>query len=101
MPIADKIVSKFTWWKGKSLSMAGRATLVHSMITGSFVHFFMVYKWSVSLIQMITKKIRNFLWTGSCEDSKLVHVDWKRCCRPYALRGLGLKDLALLNDSLV
>ncbi|KAK0589146.1 hypothetical protein LWI29_010290 [Acer saccharum] len=101
IPIADKIVSKFARWKGKSLSMVGRATLIRSVITDSFVHSFMVYKWLVPLIQMNTKKIKNFLWTGSCEDSKLVRVDWKRCYRPYALGGLGLKDLALLNDSLL
>ncbi|KAK3184762.1 hypothetical protein Dsin_032048 [Dipteronia sinensis] len=38
---------------------------------------------------MVTKKIRNFLWTGSCEETKLVRVAWNRCCRPYALGGLG------------
>ncbi|KAK3193272.1 hypothetical protein Dsin_024582 [Dipteronia sinensis] len=101
MPIADKILSKFAKWKHKSLSLAGRATLIRSVITSSFVHSFMVYKWLISLIQMVTKKIRNFLWTGSCEETKLVRVAWNHCCRPYALGGLGLKDLALLNDSLL
>ncbi|KAK3193002.1 hypothetical protein Dsin_024312 [Dipteronia sinensis] len=98
MPIADKILSKFAKWKGKSLSLAGRPTLIRSVITGSLVHSFMVYKW---LSQMVTKKIRNFLWTSSCEETKLVRVAWNRCCRPYALGGLGLKDLVLLNDSLL
>ncbi|KAK2650013.1 hypothetical protein Ddye_017502 [Dipteronia dyeriana] len=74
MPITDKIFSKFAKWKGKSLSLAGRATLIHSMITSSFVHSFMVYKWSAFLTKMVTKKIRNFLWIGSCEESKLVRV---------------------------
>ncbi|KAK2639749.1 hypothetical protein Ddye_027544 [Dipteronia dyeriana] len=101
MPIADKILAKFAKLKGKSLSLASRATLICSVITGSFVHSFMVYKWLVSLIQMVTKKIINFLWTGSCEESKLVRVARNRCCKPYALGGLGLKDLALLNDSLL
>ncbi|KAK2649334.1 hypothetical protein Ddye_016823 [Dipteronia dyeriana] len=101
MPIADKILSKFAKWKGKSLSLAGRATLIRSVITDSFVHSFMVYKWPAFLTKMVTKKIRNFLWTGSCEECKLVGVAWNRCCRPYALGGLGLKDLALLNDSLL
>ncbi|KAK3221824.1 hypothetical protein Dsin_008849 [Dipteronia sinensis] len=95
MPIADKILSKFDKWKGKSLSLAGKATLIRSAITGSFVHPFMVYKWPISLIQMVTKKIKNFLWISSCEEN------WNSCCRPYAFGGLGLKDLALLNDSLL
>ncbi|KAK2644850.1 hypothetical protein Ddye_020045 [Dipteronia dyeriana] len=101
MPIADKILSKFAKWKGKSLSLAGLATLIRSMITGSFVCSFMVYKWSTFLTKMVTKKIINFLWTGSCEERKLVHVAWNRCCKPYDFCGLGLKDLALLNGSLL
>ncbi|KAI9200016.1 hypothetical protein LWI28_001536 [Acer negundo] len=48
-PIADKIFSKFAKWKGKSLSLAGLATLI----------------------------------------------------RPYSQGGFGLKDLRLLNDSLL
>jgi ribonuclease HI len=100
-PIADKILSKFAKWKGKSLSLAGRATLIRSVITGSFVHSFMIYKWPSSLLSLINRKLRNFLWTGSCEETKLVRVAWDRCCRPYSQGGLGLKDLGLLNDSLL
>ncbi|KAI9164815.1 hypothetical protein LWI28_002606 [Acer negundo] len=82
--ITDKILSKFTKWKGKSLSLAGRATLIRSVITGSFVHSFMIYKWPSSLLSLINRKLRNFLWTGSFEETKLVRVAWDRCCRPYS-----------------
>ncbi|KAI9181501.1 hypothetical protein LWI28_015585 [Acer negundo] len=100
-PIADKILSKFAKWKSKSLSLAGRATLIRSVIIGSFVHSFMIYKWHSSLLSLINRKLRNFLWTGSCEETKLVRVAWDRCCRPYSHGGFGLKDLRLLNDSLL
>ncbi|KAK2644797.1 hypothetical protein Ddye_019992 [Dipteronia dyeriana] len=99
--VLDKTLSKFSKWKGKSLSLAGRATLIRSVINVSFFHSFMVYKWSVFLTKMVTKKIINFLWTGSYDECKLVRVAWNRCCRPYAHGGLGLKDLTLLNDSLL
>ncbi|KAK3218686.1 hypothetical protein Dsin_012656, partial [Dipteronia sinensis] len=65
--ITNKILSKFTKWKGKSLSLAGRATLIKSVITGSFVHSFMIYKWPSSLLSVINHKLRKFLWIGSCE----------------------------------
>ncbi|KAI9192875.1 hypothetical protein LWI28_028829 [Acer negundo] len=100
-PIADKILSKFAKWKGKSLSLASHATLIRSVITSSFVHSFMIYKWPFSLLSLINRKLRNFLWTGSCEKTKLVRVAWDRCCRPYSQGGFGLKDLRLLNDSLL
>ncbi|KAK3217931.1 hypothetical protein Dsin_011901 [Dipteronia sinensis] len=100
-PIADKILSKFAKWKGKALSLARRATLIKSVITGSFVHSFMIYKWPFSLLRLVNRKLRNFLWTGSCEETKLIRVAWDRCCKPYSQGGLSLKDLGLLNDSLL
>ncbi|KAK3230190.1 hypothetical protein Dsin_002071 [Dipteronia sinensis] len=99
--IVDKILSKFAKWKGKALSLAGRATLIQSVITGSFVHSFMIYKWPSSLLRLVNLKLRNFLHTGSCEETKLIRVAWNRCCKPYSQGGLGLKDLGLLNDSLL
>ncbi|KAK3219264.1 hypothetical protein Dsin_013234 [Dipteronia sinensis] len=39
--------------------------------------------------------------SGSCEETKLIRVAWDRCCKPYSQDGLGLKDLGLLNDSLL
>ncbi|KAK3230347.1 hypothetical protein Dsin_002228 [Dipteronia sinensis] len=49
----DKILSKFAKWKGKSISLAGRATLIRSVITGTFMHSFMTYKWPSSLLSLI------------------------------------------------
>ncbi|KAK3198786.1 hypothetical protein Dsin_022201 [Dipteronia sinensis] len=40
-------------------------------------------------------------WEGSCEETKLIRVAWDSCCKPYSQGGLGLKDLGLLNDSLL
>ncbi|KAK2665839.1 hypothetical protein Ddye_004413 [Dipteronia dyeriana] len=99
--IADKIMSKFANWKGNTLSLACRATLIKSVITESFVHSFMIYKWPSSLLRLVNRKLRFFLWTGSCEETKLIRVAWGRYCKPYSQGGLGLKDLGLLNDSLL
>ncbi|KAK3189548.1 hypothetical protein Dsin_029109 [Dipteronia sinensis] len=63
MPIADKILSKFAKWKGKSLSLAGRATLICSVITGSFVHSFMV--WIPNFLAMhIHPRVSDFIRDG-------------------------------------
>ncbi|KAK3204798.1 hypothetical protein Dsin_018844 [Dipteronia sinensis] len=100
-PIADKILSKFAKWKGKALPITGHATLIKSVIMSSFVHSFMVYKWPSSLLWVINYKLRNFLCTGSCQETKLVRVTWNHCYRISSQVGLGLKDLGLLNDSLL
>ena len=46
-PIADHILTKFVAWKGSTLSMAGRLALINSVVYGSFLHSFMIYKWPV------------------------------------------------------
>ncbi|KAK2652371.1 hypothetical protein Ddye_012227 [Dipteronia dyeriana] len=93
-PIADKILSKFASLliRRKALSLAGRTTLIKSVITRSFVHSFMIYKWPSSLLRLVNR---------SSEETKLIRVAWGRCCKPYSQGGLGLKDLGLLNDSLL
>lgn len=49
--IADTILSKFDRWQGKHLSIAGHVFLVNLVITISFIHSFMIYKWPISLIR--------------------------------------------------
>ena len=36
--IADRIIAKFSKWKGETLSMAGRLTLINSVIASSLKH---------------------------------------------------------------
>ncbi|KAL8542918.1 hypothetical protein ACS0TY_003698 [Phlomoides rotata] len=64
---ADRIISKFACWKGSSLSLAGRACLVNSVIVSSLVHSMMIYKWPKSLLNKIDQAMRNFICTGSSE----------------------------------
>ena len=59
IPWADKIKSKLESWKGLSLSMAGMLCLINSVITGSFLHSFQVYRWSSSFLKDLNVAIRN------------------------------------------
>ncbi|KAK6163792.1 hypothetical protein DH2020_000656 [Rehmannia glutinosa] len=63
-PVFDKIILKFRRWKGSSLSLAGRVCLVNSVISSSFVHTMMVYKWPGTLLKQMERAMRNFIWTG-------------------------------------
>lgn len=80
--------------------MAGRVCLVNSVITSSFIYTFMIYRWPISLIRYMEKRIRNFIWTGSIATKKLVSISWKKFCRPLK-GGLGIKSLRLLNEAML
>ena len=56
--------------------MAGRVALVNSVIYGSFLHSFMVYKLPISMLRRMEKAICNFIWTGFIFSKKLVTVKW-------------------------
>ncbi|KAK0584291.1 hypothetical protein LWI29_010574 [Acer saccharum] len=101
IPWADKIKSKLESWKGFSLSMAGWLCLINSVITGSFLDSFQVYRWPSSLLKDLNAAIQNFFWTGSIDGRKSVQVAWKSCCRPKDGGGIGVKDLGILNKAML
>ncbi|KAL8498084.1 hypothetical protein ACS0TY_021422 [Phlomoides rotata] len=74
----DCIIAKFAGWKGSSLSLAGRACLVNSVIILSLVHSMMIYRWPRSLLNKINKAMRNFIWTGSTEKKGFCTMNWTK-----------------------
>ncbi|XP_057808475.1 uncharacterized protein LOC131022952 [Salvia miltiorrhiza] len=99
MGIHDRIVNKFSNWKGLQLSMAGRICLVRSVIQSSVTHSKMIYRWLKSLIYSLDKKCRNFIWTGNVDKKPSCPVSWSRVCAPRAEGGLGIRPFSAMNKS--
>ncbi|KAL6190669.1 hypothetical protein ACLB2K_037063 [Fragaria x ananassa] len=100
-PITDKIRVRFSSWKGSMLSMAGRLQLIMSTIYSMLIHSFQVYQWPISLLRRLEVWCRNFLWSGSIDAHGVPLVAWKQCCSPLDEGGVGLKQLRVLNFSLL
>ncbi|PON44754.1 hypothetical protein PanWU01x14_264430 [Parasponia andersonii] len=81
--------------------MAGRVSLINSVVMGQLSYSFQVYRWLVTLLKDLTSSIRNFLWSGSSKIVKLVVVSWRMYCKPKEDEGLGLQDLITLNSALL
>ncbi|XP_057802933.1 uncharacterized protein LOC131018226 [Salvia miltiorrhiza] len=97
--IFDRIVQKFSRWKGLHLSIAGRLCLIRSVIQSSVIHSMMVYRWPKSLLHSLDKKCRNFLWTGRIDQRPSCPVGWSRVCAIRQEGGLGLRAFGLMNKS--
>ena len=100
-PLADKIIAKFSHWKGKHLSMVGHLTLIKSVFLGSFIHSFTVYKWPTSLLKYMEFYIRNFFWMGDIHKKHLTLVAWGKVCLPFREGGIGVHNLSTVNNSLL
>lgn len=91
--------SLFDAWRGRVLSFVRRICFVNSMVTSSFVHSFMLYKWPKALLHFMNKAIRNYISSGSINDKKWVLVAWNSCCLHVKQWGLGIKNLVLFNKA--
>ncbi|XP_042499700.1 uncharacterized protein LOC122077867 [Macadamia integrifolia] len=97
LPLIDKIKSRLQGWQGKLLSMAGRAELIWSVISGMPIHNFSTYWWPESVIKTVERWIRNFLWSGDIYTVKKITVKWEEVCRPKEEGGLGIRRLRDVN----
>ena len=95
-PFTDKITLYINSWTASSLSIAGRAELVRSVLQGVECFWLSIFPIPSAIIDRITRLCRNFLW------NKRHHpVAWKSLCLPKAEGGLGFRDLKSWNDSLL
>ena len=47
--------------------MIGKVELVNSVIYGSFILYFSGFRWPSSLLKLIDKWVRNFIWIGDID----------------------------------
>lgn len=97
--IVDNIKVKLANWKAKVLSMVGRIQLVKSTILSMLIHYLSIYHWSGSIVKMIEKWLRNFIWSGNRDIKKTVTVAWKTCCIKQNEGGLGILSLKDYNST--
>lgn len=96
-PIADKIKSKLSSWKGSILSIMGIVELVKSVIFSMLVYSFRVYSWPSNLLNLVDKWIKNFVWSGDLYVRKMITVAWGKICKSFNEGGLGLRSITVLT----
>lgn len=83
--LLDKIGGRIQGWKGKLLSMAGRETLVKSVLTAHPIYHLIVFPMQKWLFKQIGKMRRSFFWKG--EEPDKVNgghclINWPTVCTP-------------------
>lgn len=89
--IIEKIEAKLAGWKSKHLSLAGRVSLIKSVIETIPSHIMHCNLLPVSVSNKIDQLSKNFLWGSSSNHKKIHAINWDTVTRPKALGGLGLR----------
>lgn len=88
-------------WKARSLSLAGRATLIRSILNSLPVYYMQIALMPVHVCNELDKIARDFLW-GSCVNRRKTSlVAWEKVCSPLHTGGLGFKNTRRMNEALL
>ncbi|KAJ0601100.1 putative RNA-directed DNA polymerase [Helianthus annuus] len=99
--MVDKFNSKLSAWKAKSLSFAGRVTLVKSVLGSLAIYYLSLFKAPSGVINTLEGIRRKFLWGGASMVKKIRWVAWERILSPKKKGGLGVGGIRDLNLGLI
>ncbi|KAH1262193.1 putative ribonuclease H protein [Glycine max] len=100
-PIFRKFEAKLNKWNQRKVSMAGRITLINSVLTALPLFYLSFFKAPSAVLKRLISIQRNFLWGGGAEGKKIAWVAWDHICVPRKQGGLGIKAIKDFNRALL
>lgn len=76
-PLIEKNEKKLAAWKGSSLSIAGRATLINSSLSSTFIYHMSMYLLPKGTTDKLDKQRRSFFWQGGGQKKKYHLLRWQ------------------------
>ncbi|KAE8659133.1 Mannose-P-dolichol utilization defect 1 protein [Hibiscus syriacus] len=99
-PVVQKFYKSLAGWKAKSLSLAGRAVLVKSVLCSLPIYYLSIFRIPSSVLNKLNSIMASFLWGGASDKKNIHWIKWDLVCKPKKLGGLGIPNL-LLNRALL
>ncbi|XP_050222138.1 uncharacterized protein LOC126672232 [Mercurialis annua] len=99
--LMDRINSRLASWKTRVLSMAGRSTLIKSVVSSIPIYSMQTMAIPMGHCNQIEADSRKFLWGSSDGNRKLNLVKWDYVCQPRSNGGLGFKKMKSMNVALL
>ncbi|MCH80143.1 LINE-1 reverse transcriptase like [Trifolium medium] len=100
-PVLEVLQKRLASWKNKYVSLGGRVVLLNSVLAAIPIFYLSLFKIPVGVWKKIIRLQRRFLWGGAAGASKIPWVGWLDVCRTKKEGGLGVKDLRIMNISLL
>ncbi|KAG7544019.1 Ribonuclease H domain [Arabidopsis thaliana x Arabidopsis arenosa] len=99
--VLERVTSRLSGWKSRTLSLAGRLTLTKAVISSIPVHSMSTISLPKSTLDSLDRISRSFLWGSSPEKRKQHLISWKKVCRPKKDGGLGIRLARDMNKALL
>ena len=100
-PVVDKVAGKLNTWDGRNMTMAGRLTLVKSVLTSQTIHLLSTLCVPKEILKLLDDKRKKFLWAGNEEPTGgKCKVNWTRVARSKKGGGLGILHLGKFSRAL-
>ncbi|BFG33690.1 hypothetical protein CerSpe_199640 [Prunus speciosa] len=99
--LVDRVHKRLASWKGKLLSLAGRATMIQAVTAAIPIYAMQTAKLPASICKDLDRVNRNFFWGGSGKKQKVHLCQWDLACTPKRKGGLGFKRTTDMNQALL
>jgi hypothetical protein len=103
-PLIDKVISKISGWRSKTLSQAARTVLIKSIAATIPTYAMSTFLLPSSLCKTLDRRFKDFFWGFSLDKSRnLCLQSWDSICLPWnqGALGLGLQKMSTTNLSLI
>ncbi|KAL9691023.1 hypothetical protein QQ045_011440 [Rhodiola kirilowii] len=99
--IVERIWKKVQGWKEKTLSIAGKETLIKAVLQAMPTYAMSCFKIPESLIKRIVSIISNYWWSNSKLGRGIFWCKYGKLCEEKLEGGLGFRELSTFNDALL
>ncbi|GJS39463.1 RNA-directed DNA polymerase, eukaryota [Tanacetum coccineum] len=99
--VVEKVTSRLSRWKMKSLSISGRLTLLKSVLGSMPIFHMSIFKVPSSVLQRLESIRSRFFKGHDLGSNKAAWVKWSNVLMPKEKRGLGVSSLYALNRGLL
>ncbi|WOL00852.1 hypothetical protein Cni_G09565 [Canna indica] len=98
--ILHKAINKSDGWASKSISQAGRMTLLNYVMNFLPIHIVSSSWVNSKTINRFQSLAKNYLWNSKANKKSLHLMGWDKIMLKKGIGGLGIKDLGILKLSI-
>ncbi|XP_056692071.1 uncharacterized protein [Spinacia oleracea] len=97
LALLDKSMERVRGWQAKLLNMAGRCTLIKSVLNSYPLYDMQTNILPTSITSALDKCCRKFLWNKVDRNRYMARLSWEKVTRPINMGGLGIRRLKEWN----